>query len=444
MRMNVPALAPDEYEVINFGDRPHKSNGATPIGPTVEEWPTMEPAAYYGLAGDIVRTIEPHSEADPVSILLQFLVAFGSAVGGSPYYQAESNRHHANLFVVLVGNSSKSRKGTSWSRICDIMKEADETWKNERTKSGLSSGEGLINEVRDPRTEWNKKEQREEVADQGIKDKRLLVTEEEFAGLLSVAERHGNTLSPIIRKAWDGGKLSTLTKNTPLTATGAHISIIGHITIDELRVRMTRTDIANGFANRFLYASVKRSKELPFGGSLSDSEILLMGENIQRALDTARNIGRVSWTDEAAREWARIYSALSSAKPGLLGAITARAEAQVVRLATLYALLDGSTSISFDHLRAAVAVWDFCEASATHVFGDAIGDPVADQILRALRQAGAEGMTRTAISHLFGRHQSSDQIGAALGRLMNAKLARAVVKETSGRPSEVWFAEGKV
>ena len=97
---------------------------------------------------------------------------------------------------------------------------------------------------------WNAKEKCEEIIDQGVKDKRLLVTEAEFAGTLSVMERSGNNLSPNIRHAWDGLLLQTMTK-TPLKATGAHISVVAHITKDELRARLTRTDMCNGFANRF-------------------------------------------------------------------------------------------------------------------------------------------------------------------------------------------------
>jgi len=69
-----------------------------------------------------------------------------------------------------------------------------------------------------------------------------------------------------MRSAWDTGMLATLTKNDAVTATGAHISVIGHITADELRAELTATDSANGFANRFLFLAVRRSKALPFGG----------------------------------------------------------------------------------------------------------------------------------------------------------------------------------
>lgn len=145
-------------------------------------------------------------------------------------------------------------------------------------------------------------------------------------------------------------------------------------------------------------------------------------------------------TDRAAAEWERVYNALSAGQPGLLGAITTRAEAQVIRLATLYALLDNSTRIEVAHLEAGLAIWEYCEASAAHIFGNALGDPVADEILRALQQAGEAGMTRTAIRDLFGRNRSADRIGAALALLLAKGRAKGEVRETAGRPVEIWFA----
>jgi hypothetical protein len=400
----------------------------------------MDGAAYDGLAGEVVRAIEPHSEADPAALLLQFLILAGNAIGRAPYYQVESDRHHANLFCVLVGDSAKGRKGTSMSRVRAVVRVADETWNDDRLKGGLSSGEGLINEVRDPVQRWDEKESRLEMVDPGVIDKRLMVVEPEFAGALAVAERHGNTLTQLVRRAWDGDRLATMTRTSPLCATGAHISVIGHITQDELRARLTRTDMASGFANRFLFALIRRSKELPFGGDLSDSEILHLGEQVKEVVEGAKTIGRVFMTDAAKAEWRAVYGALSAAQPGLLGAITARAEAQTVRLALIYALLDGKSDIDEPHLRAALAIWEFCEASAVHIFGNALGDPIADEILRALQQASGDGMPRTAIRDLFGRHKSGDRIGAALALLMTKGRARMEPRESGGRPVETWFA----
>ena len=156
------------------------------------------------------------------------------------------------------------------------------------------------------------------------------------------------------QKGLGSRRLATLTRTEPLTATGAHISLIGHITEDELRARLTRTDTANGFANRFLFPLTRRSKELPFGGNLSDSVIDHFGEQLKRIVDDVTGDvlttssplpPQITMTEVARREWAQVYSALSAERPGLFGAVTARAEAQVVRLALIYALLDRSNQI---------------------------------------------------------------------------------------------------
>jgi hypothetical protein len=154
-------------------------------------WPKMDEAAYHGLAGNVVRAIAPHTEADPVAILIQVLVYFGNVVGRAPYYLVEADEHHANLYAVLVGDSSKSRKGTSGSRARSVFTKADELWAADRIKGGLSSGEGFIDPIRDEVKRWNAKEKQFEVIDPGVADKRLMVVEAEFAGALAAMERTG-------------------------------------------------------------------------------------------------------------------------------------------------------------------------------------------------------------------------------------------------------------
>ncbi len=335
----------------------------------------------------------------------------GNAIGRGPYYLIESTRHYTNLFTVLVGDSSKARKGTSVDRIKAVLRVVDELWSENRIMGGLSSGEGLIAQVRDPVTKFNKGGD-EEVVDPGVADKRLMVVKSEFAQALSAAERHGNTVSMLIRNAWDGIKLGAMTK-TSQRATGAHVSICAHITTEELRARITKTDMGNGFANRFLFARVQRSKFLPHGGNLSDGEVEYMGERLKAVMEQAKNVGRVTMTDAARLEWERVYPKLSAAQPGLLGSVTGRAESQTIRLAMLYALLDGKDQIDIQHLDAALAAWEYCEASAAYIFGQMLGDVVADEILDALTRAGPRGMTRTEINDLFQRHKHGSRITVA-------------------------------
>ena len=288
--------ARNRHDPSERNDRYHKHAAGAQAAADIRQeptWPSMDEAAYHGIAGDIVKTIAPHTEADNVAILAQILVLFGNVVGNSAYYRIEADHHHANLFTVMAGQSAKGRKGTSAGRARSVMRTADEKWLDERMKGGLSSGEGLINEVRDEVQKWDPKAEAYETIDPGVHDKRLMVTEPEFANALEVMERPGNTLSPIIRNGWDSQTLSTLTKNSPLKASEPHISIVGHITEDELRARLARTDMANGFANRFLFVCVRRSKLLPHGGNLTDAEIERLGEGMKKAVAFAKAVGRV-------------------------------------------------------------------------------------------------------------------------------------------------------
>src|SRR5262249_30528568 len=117
---------------------------------------------------------------------------------------------------------------------------------------------------------------------------------------------------------------------------------------------------------------------------------------------------------------------------------------QVVRIAMLYALLEGKDQIDLSHLTAAVAIEDFGRRSVEYLFGDMLGDQVADTILDALRSAGPQGMSRTEISNLFSRNASASQIARALGELARRGLASQLKGETSaGRPSEIWVASNR-
>jgi hypothetical protein len=415
--------------------------------PPSPPWPQMAPEAFYGLAGAIVEAIDPYTEADPVAGLMNILVGTGNAIGATPHARVQHDVHPARLNVVEVGESSKGRKGTGWSTPRYLLSQVDPTWAASRIKSGLSSGEGLIYNVRD--TLWKHEpikdkgrvvDYQEVEADLGEADKRLLIVEPEFAAALTAMAREGNILSAVIRQAWDDGHLSPLTRNNPMKATGAHISIIGHITKQELLARLDDTSKGNGFANRFLWVLVKRSKYLPQGAAAPEAVLRPLVDRLITVFTFARTVSELKRDDEANTLWDAVYAPLSDGKPGLLGAIISRAEAQVLRLSVLYAVLDQSTTIKAAHLKAALAVWEYCEQSARMIFGERLGDPTADRILDALRTAGPTGMTENDIYELFGRNKSANDRARALTMLAALGRARADKEDTGGRPRTIWRA----
>ena len=208
---------------------------------TETSWPAPPAeAVFHGPAGEFVLRTAPHTESHPMALLSQFLVAFGTATGANAHYAVEASHHHSNEFIVLVGPSSKGRKGSSWDHVEALMRDVDEPFAERCIASGMSSGEGLIAEVAD------------DAEDAPAGEKRRLIVESEFAQVMKVLAREGNTLSPVIRNAWDGKTLQTMAKNSPLRATRAHVGIVGHITKQELLRHITATELANGFFNRFM------------------------------------------------------------------------------------------------------------------------------------------------------------------------------------------------
>src|SRR5262249_41878197 len=131
---------------------------------------------------------------------------------------------------------------------------------------------------------------------------------------------------------------------------------------------------------------------------------------------------------------------LSSGKPGLLGKILSRSEAQVMRLACLYAILDRSPQVSGTHLLSAAALWDYCEASARLIFGDSLGDSDAEKLVAALKE-NPDGLTRKQISKdVFKRNKSSKDIVTMLSDLLTQGLVhRKTEASTGGRPAERWM-----
>lgn len=384
-----------------------------------------------GLLGEIVSAVEPETEADPVAVLVDLATSFGNAVGAGPFTVADGAIHPPRLFAVMVGDTALSRKGTSRNVAHAVMTTADQRWSEDRVTSGLSSGEGLIYAVRT---------EHEEDGGERPTDPRLFVVEAEFARVLAACRREGNTLSHIMRDAWDTGNMRSMVKGNPYRTKGAHVSIVGHITADELRARLGDVEISNGFVNRFLWVQVRRSKMLPEGGNLDRPEITKLGAHLGATITAARKVGRMRRSTAARALWADLYHAWGTDAPrGLLGASVSRPEAQALRLSMIYALADESATIEGGHLEAAADLWRYCRDSAGNLFGGRSGDPHLDRLRDRLQTAGVDGLTKTAIHNLYGRNLASDHLDRLCEALVEEGFAEWTEghREGRGRPAPV-------
>jgi hypothetical protein len=395
--------------------------------PAPSGWPSAEPEMFHGVLGEIIRAVEDITEADPAAVLAS-LLAFSSAyIGDGPYLSLSGNNFNAALFAVLVGPTSNGRKGTAASIARLIRRLAIPELPEGFVGSGFGSGEGLVATLADR------------------DDQRLLLEEEEFAAVLTVAGREGSILSEITRKTWDGSPLQNNVKGGRLAASDYHLSILGHITPNELERKLNPGEIANGFGNRFLWFASHRRKGLvwddPRGSDvfLSDrvSELAkVLGERLTKAT----SVGRVQCTDSARILWRDLYKEGSISGSGVCAELSARWEAQLMRLALVFALIDGESSVDAQHITAAHAVWRYSEATVRYVYGESSGDEVVDKLEAAVSAAGVDGLTYSEIQRLWSGHLSTKIRNAAVEKLMASGKARLEVETTGGKTKRTLFA----
>jgi hypothetical protein len=419
---------------------PASESGASSsfVSPVSESDPSLEPNAYHGLLGEIVRVVDPKTEADPPAILLCLLACFGNAVGFDPHFH-HGKPHGANLFVGLVGPTA-SRKGTALGIAKHIVGEVDDVWKSTRfAHEGFGSGEGLVWAVRDANGD-----------DVGVADKRFLVAEEEWAKAFTLGNADKSILTPIIRGAFDRIPIGKRNRgDNAYSCQTPHISILANITPDELQQALSgkaAVSIANGFVNRFLLCWTERRKFLSRGGDWRGLTAPFV-KPLADALAVARTRTLMELDAEAGKLWDEEYQRLESRPAGVIGNVTARASDQCMKIALVFALADRASQIGVAHLRAALAVWRYCEASARKIFGSGAGstkgeaiqpEPLSIRLHNAI--IDLPGISRSELLRGF-RQNKAEEIDKALEWLRENGHAycRERQAEGGGRPAECWY-----
>jgi len=396
--------------------------------------PPLNEKMFYGLAGAIIKKLEPCTESHPAGLLVELLVSFGNVIGRSAYFQIEDTRHYTNEFMVAVGESSRARKGTGKNRIRAIMNLVDPEWLMKRNKSGIGSGEIIIHLIRDPREMWvvDKKTGVGSyvMSDRGIDDKRLCASMGEFQSILAACNRADSQMSVVMRDGWDGLPLHNLVKTDPASCEKGHLSLMADTTRADLSVSLNQADRNNGFANRFLWVYVYRTKLLPEGGG--EMDWTAEAPQLQEAVEFGQRTRRMFMDESARKMWSRtLYPRLEREIPGIIGAITGRASAHTLRLAMLYALLDKSDHIRVEHLEAAATLWQYCEDSVQAIFGDLLS-PEQTKIVEFLTAHGPSNKKRL-IHECFKGNRRADQIQNDLDVLNSRE--KITVKDVKDVPS---------
>lgn len=336
--------------------------------------PVLPDDALHGLPGEIARTLSANTGADPATILTMFLTMFGNSIGRQPHIQFYGHEEPARFFTLIVGQWARGRKGTAFNAVRKLFVPAEPEWSNGRIEPGLQSPEAMIDMV----------------ADSPTGDPRLLVLETEFARLIGTMQAT-RKFSSQLRTAFDGEPLSRKrVSKAALISTQHHISMIGMITPGEL---LSLQKLSGGLESRMLYvysAPARKTDADPFAEG--EDEIYL-SERVRTAINSAwdyilegsdpisaelakiRGVApntKFTIADDVADNWkAQIELEIEDLAADIgedYARYTARGQTMVIRLALAYALADGASEIDWPHIKAAMALWEFCARSARRIF----------------------------------------------------------------------------
>jgi hypothetical protein len=407
--------------------------------------PELPLAALHGLPGEVAVTLAADTGADPAAVLVTFLVLAGNAAGPQPHAWFGGAQHPGRLFAVLVGDAATARKGTALEAVEQLLAEADPEWADGRILYGLQSAEAMVAQVAD-----------------GGRDCRLMVVETEFARLVATMARTG-TLSAQLRNAWDGRTLQRTGTRVAQRASRAHVSLLAMITPEELLRNHNRLSQAGGLESRLLYVWAAPGRDVsPFAGSPASSglaervrvvlewsreAVLDRTDPVSRHLLAARGIQpkvAIPVSPDVAAGWpTSVKPRLAPPADGMV-ALHSRSEAQVIRLAGVYAMCDQASMITDVHVEAAIATQSYCARSAEVLFGVPVAelppraDPrIAAKVVRCLHDAYPEWVSRDELgTGVLHGNVPAATLAAVIGRLAAQHLIEQQQVQTEGRPRE--------
>ena len=414
----------------------------------------VEKEYYIGLIGDAVDRLDDHTEATREALHQTLLTGLCPLLGILPRIP-QPLRATPNIFTVIVGKQFSGKKGTSWLDIeQNFLKpiagqlNLSDDWMNARV-TNVESGQGIINLIHhgDPN--------------------RLFVLQE-FKSLFDAMTRDSSNVDSVLRQAFDRESLQVNRARDVQRVDDANISIIGHITPDELTEQVRSVWAVNGFFRRWLWCYSESSKEVNS----------IMPENIAAdlvdlfvlAIENARRHASVTLTPEAWDYWAEWRRSLATDDESFITKASAGHESRVARMALVLALLDldaqadlpdmdrtvGETLqqgprehhygereiVGVKHLKTAIRWNQYSIDTLEYVFGNRRWDHTTQKIYDWLEEYGELELSQI-YSQVFKGNKSKDEIRQSGEKLERAGAIRRVLRRkagaTKGRKAEVWI-----
>ncbi len=150
----------------------------------------------------------------------------------------------------------------------------------------------------------------------------------------------------------------------------------------------------------------------------------------------------MAFNSKAESVWDEFYHSIDDNQNGIVGNMLGRTEAHVLRFSMIYAALENKRGIEPDHLRAAIAFWDYCARSVKYIFGETTGSTNADKILWELKRRRGGMLKKDMYKEVFNGRISATELSQSLSELAHAGTAKyEPEKASNGKLIERWFAK---
>ncbi len=419
--------------------------------------PKLHPVALHGILREMVDAACANTEAVPSTVAIHILARFAATLGRTAYIEIGDQQRHLRMNALIVGPTSKGRKGTSTEmprKLFNIVQEnylSQLPWLPLEELTALATGEGLIHRVRDDHS-WTNGEK--EHFDPGVYDKRLFCDVSEFAGVLAQGRREGATLSTVLRDAFDGVPLTAPSKTAFNKATATHIVVVGSVPETEIVKNLSDTDKTNGFANRFPMFYSAREQIVPSPKPTDPALMDSFARHVASALFEGSHAGRIDMDEDARDFWeGALYAQIEERDyPAIVASLMARRNLYTLIFAALLALLNRKRIIGADELGAADAWMDYWAETALFVFTNSEVNEDAmktkklkDEIVAAVKALGGVKVSHTDLANKVTNKYSRRDVNArqvkdAIELLQRESPPRVVseVLTTVGRPLNLY------
>jgi hypothetical protein len=307
------------------------------------------------------------------------------------------------------------RKGYALSTAKALLGDSIGDFLGLRTQGGISSGPSLVQTLYET--------EQDSLTSEGGMDGRAVIVDEEWSTTLKLTNRCPK-YSGVFRTAWDGGRLSNVTKKdgkrVEVTVDTPSLGFHAHIQPAAWAKYISMAEAQGGSYNRILPVMVERSKLIRTAKNRRNplTEIKVSA-SLRLAYEWARKeVREMELSDAAAERYDDLraeYEDTMDELPEEVSCFIERADEQVMRVACILTAAERKTLVSVKALEAATAFVEFSIASVkqliaqTNVQRARTVQPLDVKIREKLAMHGGE-MTSTQLYRALSSRYTASQI----------------------------------